>query len=326
MHKCGSSTILNILLRYADKYNLTVAMPPKGNYLGWPHHFKKEMVIQVPWNEYNIFTHHSRFEYESIKAMMPNDTVFVAALREPVTMFESVFTYYNLGTQFGLNGSDSLDRFISNPHTYHKTTNARAWNPMLFDLGISSMLMKNTTFIESQIDWLTNVFDLVLISEYMDESLILLKDLMCWDIDDIVALSMNARVEDSKRNISEDIAEKIRQWNSGDVSLYRTFNQTFWKRIEDFGSARLQIELDKLKVRRQELFDECIDNVVSNDSRVWHPSHVNVKSFRLKPGATINTICLGLTRTELPFTIYMRDNLLTRIRTFNSDNLNLIND
>ncbi|XP_077866697.1 galactose-3-O-sulfotransferase 2-like, partial [Saccoglossus kowalevskii] len=62
-HKSGSSTIQNILLRFAEKNNLTIALPPKKMYqLGYPRLFQREYVIDVPWKEYNILTHHTRFD------------------------------------------------------------------------------------------------------------------------------------------------------------------------------------------------------------------------------------------------------------------------
>ena len=46
-------------------------------------------------------------------------------------------------------------------------------------------------------------FDLIMISERMDESLILLKQLMCWSFEDIVALQANTRVAASKERVTE---------------------------------------------------------------------------------------------------------------------------
>ncbi|XP_077985197.1 galactosylceramide sulfotransferase-like [Glandiceps talaboti] len=317
LHKCGSSTVLNILLRYGDMNNLTFVLPPSGNYLGWPKPFDKRKAMKVPWNEYNIFTHHSRFSYEGISAIMPPSTVYVTCLRQPVSLFQSSFTYFDFGNYVGLKGPAGLKEFADGiEYYYNKSHNARLLNPMLFDLGMNSEDMWNVTNIDNKIKYIDETFNLIMIAEYMDESLVLLKELMCWDTDDIVAFSMNARAPKSKSNITEEVAGKVLKWHAGDVKLYDHFNTTLWKRIESFGRERIQTELAKLKSRREYYSNHCIEKVITNDPKVWRPNHVSVQSIKIKPSVKNDTMCLGLTRTELPFTDYVRKKQLQNVRNY----------
>ena len=63
-HKCSSSTIQNILLRYSLKHDLNVVMPKSGNYLG-KSHFNADLLKGTPWEiagmHYNIFCLHNKW-------------------------------------------------------------------------------------------------------------------------------------------------------------------------------------------------------------------------------------------------------------------------
>ena len=48
-HKCSSSTVQNILLRYGMKHELNVVLPKSGNYLGQKSLFKADLLRGTPW-------------------------------------------------------------------------------------------------------------------------------------------------------------------------------------------------------------------------------------------------------------------------------------
>ena len=53
--------------------------------------------------------------------------------------------------------------------------------------------------IRKHIDDLAEKIDLVLIMEYFDESLVLLKRELCWDLDDVVYFKLNQRSQEYKQ-------------------------------------------------------------------------------------------------------------------------------
>lgn len=53
--------------------------------------------------------------------------------------------------------------------------------------------------IKKHIDELAEKIDLVLIMEYFDESLVLLKRELCWDLDDVVYFKLNKRSQEYKQ-------------------------------------------------------------------------------------------------------------------------------
>ena len=59
---------------------------------------------------------------------------------------------------------------------------------MLFDLGMNRDNMEDVTKVKQKIQELDQQFELVMIMEKFDESVIILKDMLCWDIDDVIYL------------------------------------------------------------------------------------------------------------------------------------------
>lgn len=99
-HKCASSTVQNILMRYGDARNLTFVLPADGNYLGHPVKFTTNLTLPLPstfsTKEYNIFCHHTRWQEDTTVKLMPLNTVYVSILKEPAAMFESMYNWVKL--------------------------------------------------------------------------------------------------------------------------------------------------------------------------------------------------------------------------------------
>lgn len=83
--------------------------------------------------------------------------------------------------------------------------------------------MDNETAIDAKIAELDSIFDLVMLQEFLDESLILLKNLLCWTTEDIITLKNNARKNDQKMEMNDEIKQKIEIWNRADTKLYKFF-------------------------------------------------------------------------------------------------------
>ena len=54
--------------------------------------------------------------------------------------------------------------------------------------------MDNKTELRKRIMYYESEFDLVLLVERFDESLVVMKDLLCWDIEDIMYLKVRKQV------------------------------------------------------------------------------------------------------------------------------------
>ena len=59
------------------------------------------LIPSIPTAPYNLMAFHIRFNYEEVKAVMPEDTTYVAIIREPFSHFESTFHFfYNIVPSF----------------------------------------------------------------------------------------------------------------------------------------------------------------------------------------------------------------------------------
>lgn len=236
---------------------------------------------------------------------MPDNTVYVSILRDPVAMYESMFTYTKYNSIYHLTGANPLKQFLERPRKYYDMHGGKdhAKNPMLFDFGLDNHLKDDQTRIDDLIQRLDKRFDLVMITEYFHESLILFKELMCWSIDDIVFFTLNARSKDSVlSDITPSMTDRIKQWNLGDVKLYNHFNKTFWQKVRDFGEERMRNEVKLLKERNEVLYKKCIGSVSDDDNKVWHPPGIKVESLQVKYSAKDDEQCVSMARTELPYT------------------------
>ena len=63
-------------------------------------------------------------------------------------------------------------------------------NELLWDLGMDVSLMESKESLRKIIEFYEKEFDLVLLAERFDESLIVMKNLLCWDLEDITYLKV----------------------------------------------------------------------------------------------------------------------------------------
>ena len=72
-------------------------------------------------------------------------------------------------------------------------------------------------------------FDFAIIVDHFDESLILLKRLLCWEFEDSVYIKLREKKE--KLEFEEEVKKNIFTWNHADVKLFDHFNRTFWRKV-----------------------------------------------------------------------------------------------
>ncbi|KAM3910135.1 galactose-3-O-sulfotransferase 4-like [Leptodactylus fuscus] len=260
-HKTAGSTILNLLHRYGDRNGLVFALPYRYQF-NYPNSFQSHRVkgYNASFRQhYDIMCHHMRFNYQEVRKVMPPDTFFFTILRDPAKVTESSFSYYR-AVSLAFKKAPNLKAFISHPSRYYRPgerSNHYARNSIWFDLGFNSDAPFTETYVKSGIRAVENIFNLVLLAEYFDESMILLKEELCWDLNDVVTFKLNSRGT-SKALDNEDI-EKLREWNKLDWNLYSYFNRTFWDKVEGFGRARMDYEVKKLKEKTQQLAKLCLE-------------------------------------------------------------------
>ncbi|XP_056612096.1 galactose-3-O-sulfotransferase 2 [Triplophysa dalaica] len=321
-HKTASSTILNILYRYGDSHNLTFALPLNmQSQLFYPAFFATHFVEGVrtrALKEFHILCNHMRFNSQEVRKLMPEDTFYFSILRDPTAMMESLFVYYKSIPAFRL--VKSLEEFLNQGVRYFNASvpsNQYARNILTFDFGLNNTAPEKETELDRRsaevIAAVERDFSLILISEYFDESMILLQHALCWTLDDILSFRLNSRSKRSRRPLNPETAERVKLWNSLDWRLYQHFNATFWKRIDStLGRTKLQQEVELLRERRGKLEQTCLRDGGAVDPAQVQDSSLKpfqygaavIQGYNLRPGLSNETsqLCQKLITPELQYT------------------------
>ncbi|XP_062872604.1 galactose-3-O-sulfotransferase 2 [Trichomycterus rosablanca] len=321
-HKTASSTILNVLYRYGESRNLTFALPVNSNsQLFYPHLFMSYFVEGVKTGaatRFHIMCNHMRFNALQVKKLMPSDTFYFSILRNPVSMMESLFTYYKLIPAFYR--FKTLEDFLLDAGRSYNASwpgSHYARNVLTFDFGFDGQAPSDEAELDRRavalISGVESRFHLVLISEYFDESMVLLRHALCWTLEDVASFRLNSRSEKSRRPLSPGMAERVTRWSSLDWRLYRHFNASFWHRVDtSLGRAKLRLEVESLRAKRAELQRTCLLEGGAVDPRLVRDSSLKpfqygqavIQGYNVRPGLDDDTrrLCERLIRPELQYT------------------------
>ena len=105
-----------------------------------------------------------------------------------------------------------------------------AKNNNFFDLGFSYEA-DNFKEIDEKVDYVMNTFDLVMISDYMEESLVLMASELNWELEDVRFFSVNRNTKTDSQ-INFELNKKVRHWNKADSVLFDRANKTFWRKVQ----------------------------------------------------------------------------------------------
>ena len=279
-HKTGSSTVTNILNRYGDKRDLLFALPTSGGSFFWPRPFLPSYAMTFGGAP-NILCNHAMYNKVPMHTFFPKETSrYITILREPSAQLESVFNFNReIVIRFQKKGTNvsALESFLQNATFYIDQVKLKynfnlLKNPALFDLGLDRKYHDNLTVVGNYIRFLKQEFDLVMLMEYFDESLVLLKRRFCWKMEDILYFKLNERMGIEKQDVTSQVREQIRKWNTADVLLYDAFNQTLWKTIEREGPGFVQ-DLALFKKLNEAMKKNMFRREVSDPSVAWKDSY-----------------------------------------------------
>ena len=235
-HKCASSSIQNILLRFVMKHDLNVVHPKKNNYLGHFHptryflnqeHFKKEFIADTVWEkahlDYDILLCHTRWDHIAITEVLNDhgDVFYFSILRDPVEIFRSFWDYAKLSKIYKTTLQRYAKTVISKEVRLNsKSSRSPGYNQMLSDFGFDFKDMirdkedRDTKTVTDRV-WkkvmeIDKNFDLIVFADqgYFEASLILLQNSLCWSTDDMISIKLNSYPSKYKSKISP-LARKI---------------------------------------------------------------------------------------------------------------------
>ena len=220
------------------------------------------------WRGFDILATHAIYNRAEMDRVV-EDAVYLTILRDPVQRFLSAFQYYNYTFQMHLgHSSNPVADFVSDPEYYLRFVEYgqhQVINGQLYDLGfITKQQIRVPTTIEARIysehssKQLDEEFDLVLIAEHLDESLVVMKRLLCWEFDDIVYIPQRVTTNRYSRTytLDSDSVAIIQTLNKADLELYRYFNESLWNKIANYGPD-FQNDLQTFRYRLSQLWQKC---------------------------------------------------------------------
>lgn len=153
-------------------------------------------------------------------------------------------------------------------------------NGMFFDIGLRTTDYHKTEVVRDAILDIDDKFTLVLIYEYLDESLVLLKRRLCWELDDVLYLKFHYQLhgESSHQNVSSNTTDRIYRWNKADAMLYQYFNKTLWDEIHSEGKDFF-VELREFRTKHEEIERDCLGPSVNLEKIVLNPDVPSINRY-----------------------------------------------
>lgn len=176
-------------------------------------------------------------------------------------------------------------------------TNNRMALEFGFPLEVFRSKKKKTAAITEYLDQLDSEMDLILVVEKLEESMVLLRRILNWKLQDILYIHKNSfagmrnetRSKLSKKlYINDDTEEKYRKWAKLDYTLY------------DFATKRLERQIQN---QNPDFYDEVrhfkfvrvkVDNFCVYESRAYRPNILVIPQSEWNEQFTVNSLMCSL--------------------------------
>ena len=131
-----------------------------------------------------------------------------------------------------------------------------------------------------------------MITERMDESLILLADLLCWPLEWVVHLDLNVRKPEKKADAGQHLNEEERLLLADflrlDMEIYNHFNHRFEEHLirfnSNFGHKTINEQLHLLNKENYKLKKQCAVKQVGNEKltgKYQEPSNNDIMGYAI---------------------------------------------
>jgi len=308
VHKTASCTIQNIIMRAGVKRNLSFAFPLKKNLanFGWPNKFRQNLYPHLGKEVPDVFCLHTVFSDDLVKTM-PADSFYLTSLRDPFKQLTSMYQYYRLQNckHSQDNQSHSLLEWIN---AGYRVCNSIIKNPQAYDLGLSLANTNNHKVIHELIHNVEKQFHFVIIVEYFDECLILLRDMLGWGDSDVLYFQSNRRRNMTSSTKNEALLPEDNEKNraivykflSADFSLYCYFKkklETIIARKKDYLAGEV-LRLKELRTSWKKLcIKESLPAFKIKDFR-FRP-YGNSQGYLLTDFGLNNSMCINMALSEI---------------------------
>ena len=339
-HKTGSSSIQNIMYRLGLKHRMPILWGKHGGTgIGYPASFNTRMVINKEKTA-RISTNHMRNSDELLKMFDERRETFqFTILRHPYSLIKSSYHYFGQHVSTPcFTDSENFADFVNRYDELSRKVRTTIWDKILnknknsphcqnfmsFDLGYAENLYwiedepaykvaneterikfkndKTKIQLTKIIDDLDQKMNLVLILEHYWESIILLKEALDLEYEDVIAFKLNRAIPADRSTIGfnssnpetvEKYKQKIERHLPIDTAIYKHFYQIFLKKWHDYGQTKMKREVAKLKKITEISEKNCkVTEVIPQgkdfftesqhipeNKLPWHPNNVKITTL-----------------------------------------------
>ncbi|XP_076439190.1 uncharacterized protein LOC143278055 [Babylonia areolata] len=265
VHKAASTTVMNVLYRFAVSRHLNVMLPRRGSSLSQTSPRWTQAVMPLPRHaaHFDILCNHLVFSEPPIRHSLGKHARFIGIVREPFQQFLSAFHYYRNVHRTGylkrIPGKDPVASYLQNPGKYEPKDMAKSFthNRMSFDFGMNPIRMSDKRYINTYITYLERTFDLVMIKERFDESMLLMKRLLGWRLEDVLYVKNNVFTTPYLNFTYSSYQKHVhRMFNAADYRLYENFKALFQSKVDNEGEL-FKKEVAAFVSLREQVEDFC---------------------------------------------------------------------
>ncbi|XP_062575931.1 galactose-3-O-sulfotransferase 2-like [Saccostrea cucullata] len=268
VHKTGSSTVTSIIQRFGWARQLNFILPATSpNLFSQNESITTNNILHIDKDEtYDILCNHVIYNKQAFQKYLPPDTVYIGIVRDPFDQFVSSVYYYKYRWSVPylarLPIRYPIKYLLENPNQYEPKNyqNSFTKSRMSVDFGLPEELFHTTdkNKILPYLRKLHSEFKLVMIKEYFDESLILLRRILNWNMKDILYIIKNSSKYVPLRSYRDRYLHK--QHSFLDYCLYNFFVRIFWKRVRQQGED-FHAEVSYFRQLRSAVEDFCSEVV-----------------------------------------------------------------
>ncbi|XP_066296593.1 galactose-3-O-sulfotransferase 2-like [Branchiostoma lanceolatum] len=283
-HRAGATTVAAILYRFGVTYDLNVVLPSTGDLFGWPFEIRPGNYLPLkPGLEHDVIVDRAVYRPDVFQYFFPNNMVYLGILRHPLNHLQSCFSAYGLQQLYNLPAKGPIQTFLDDPYSWERklhsqrmkrkpysfTKNLQAYN-FGYSIGLSEDLKRTKKFV----DRIASDFKVILILEYLDESLVVLKRQMCWDTRDILYTNKTCCQLHDPLQLSDKQRGNHRTFAAADYMMYDRFVGILKDKIEQQGQD-FQDELQDFKKKNKQVKDFCDSGDVGEkkmtlEATKWH--------------------------------------------------------
>ena len=309
-HKCGTSTLVNVFYLFGIRRRLNFVMNSESFD---PPDLEKPLLPPRPGSGYNIQCYHVRFRPKLEHLILPRHTsLYVSIVRSTVSHFKSGFTFYGaekrLQKKYGnLTTDELIEHFLDGQPepTEYSAKSSPIFNSMAFDFGWQEFSEENegSTLqmkIDAFINYLDEEMDYIMITDRMDESLIILKEYLGWNMIDIVYLKRKVSIM-PKVTISDKTIARILKYQVVDDQIFHHFNASFEQHLDRLGRENVASQVKEFRKMRETFENKCFnkDKIIETrfNSVTWELSDY---------GKNINVACKFLQTHDAELSTIMK--------------------